>query len=112
ADAHSRIGEETDLDIVAHVRMPALIRTVCAFADHLSKTEWRARRSRPAIFVELILCLPSHGLRHLCPHQLPVFPAVYGLSHHPAHICARPRRTRDRVAICPARCCTCRLWLP
>jgi hypothetical protein len=33
-DAHSWIGEETNLNIVAHVRMPALIRAVCAFADH------------------------------------------------------------------------------
>jgi len=33
-DAHSRIGKETNLDVVTHVRMPALIRTVCAFADH------------------------------------------------------------------------------
>jgi hypothetical protein len=33
-DAHSRIGEEPDLDIVSHVRMPALICAVCAFADH------------------------------------------------------------------------------
>ena len=33
-DAHSRIGEEPDLDVVAHVGMPALIRAVCAFAYH------------------------------------------------------------------------------
>ena len=33
-DAHSRISEETNLDVVAHVRVPALIRAVCAFADH------------------------------------------------------------------------------
>ena len=33
-DAHSRIGEEANLDVVAHVRMPTLIRTVCAFTDH------------------------------------------------------------------------------
>ena len=33
-DAHSWISEETNLNIVAHVRMPALIRAVCAFADH------------------------------------------------------------------------------
>ena len=33
-DAHSWIGEEPNLDVVAHVRMPALIRTVCAFANH------------------------------------------------------------------------------
>jgi hypothetical protein len=34
ADAHSRIGEESNLDVVGHVRMTALIRAVCAFADH------------------------------------------------------------------------------
>jgi hypothetical protein len=33
-DAHSRIGEEPNLNVVMHVRVPALIRTVCAFADH------------------------------------------------------------------------------
>jgi hypothetical protein len=33
-DAHSRISEEPNLDVVAHVRVPTLIRTVCAFADH------------------------------------------------------------------------------
>ena len=33
-DAHSRIGEKPNLDFVTHVRMPALIRTVGAFADH------------------------------------------------------------------------------
>ena len=33
-DAHSWIGKETNLNVVAHVRMPALIRTVCALADH------------------------------------------------------------------------------
>ena len=33
-NAHSRIREETNLDVVAHVRVPALICAVCAFADH------------------------------------------------------------------------------
>jgi len=33
-DAHSWIGEETNLNIVAHVRMPALIRAVGTLADH------------------------------------------------------------------------------
>jgi hypothetical protein len=33
-DADRRIGEETNLNIVAHVRMPTLIRAVCTFADH------------------------------------------------------------------------------
>ena len=34
SDAHSRIGEEANLDVVAHVSMAALIRAFCAFADH------------------------------------------------------------------------------
>jgi mannose/fructose-specific phosphotransferase system component IIA len=33
-DAHSRIGEEPNLDVVTHVTVPTLIRAVCAFADH------------------------------------------------------------------------------
>ena len=33
-DAHSWIGEETNLNIVADVSMAALIRAVSAFADH------------------------------------------------------------------------------
>jgi hypothetical protein len=33
-DANSWVGEEANLDVVARVRMPALIRAVCAFADH------------------------------------------------------------------------------
>jgi hypothetical protein len=34
ADAHSWIGKEANLNMIAHVRVPTLIRTVCAFADH------------------------------------------------------------------------------
>jgi len=33
-DAHRWISEKTNLNVVAHVRVPALIRAVCAFADH------------------------------------------------------------------------------
>jgi mannose/fructose-specific phosphotransferase system component IIA len=33
-DAHSRIREETNLNVVAHVSVPALVRAMCAFADH------------------------------------------------------------------------------
>src|SRR5262245_39499711 len=33
-DADSRIGEEPNLDVVAHVRVPTLVRAMCAFADH------------------------------------------------------------------------------
>jgi hypothetical protein len=40
-DAHSRICEEPDLDLVTHVRMPALIRAVCAFANHENQI-WKA----------------------------------------------------------------------
>ena len=35
-DAHGRIGEKPDLYIIPHVRVPALIGTVCALADHAS----------------------------------------------------------------------------
>jgi hypothetical protein len=33
-DANGWIGEEANLDTIAHVRMPALIRAVCAFTNH------------------------------------------------------------------------------
>ena len=53
-DAHSWIGKETNLNVVAHVRMPALIRTVCAFADH------------GTIGAAFTLFLPSRGRRRFC----------------------------------------------
>lgn len=34
ADTNGRIGKEPNLDVVAYVRITALIGTVCAFADH------------------------------------------------------------------------------
>jgi len=34
ADAHRRVGEETNLDILLHVIVAALIRALNAFADH------------------------------------------------------------------------------
>jgi len=37
SNAHSRIGEEANLDVVTHVSMAALIRAFCAFADHGSR---------------------------------------------------------------------------
>src|SRR5215467_2409320 len=33
-DADGRISKKANLDAIAHIRMPALIRTVRAFADH------------------------------------------------------------------------------
>jgi hypothetical protein len=53
-DAHSWISEETNLNVVAHECVPALIRTVCAFADH------------GTIGVAITLFLPSRGRRRLC----------------------------------------------
>ena len=52
ADANGWIGEEANLDVVAHVRVPALIRAVCAFANHASGVvlilflRWRDHRRR------------------------------------------------------------------
>jgi hypothetical protein len=34
ADAHSWIGKEANLNAIVHVSVSALIRTVCAFANH------------------------------------------------------------------------------
>ena len=45
-DAHSRISEETNLNIVLHISVPALIRAVCAFADHDSASGERERLAR------------------------------------------------------------------
>jgi hypothetical protein len=53
-DAHSWISEETNLNIVAHVRMPALVRAVCAFTDH------------GTIGAAFTLFLPSRGRRRFC----------------------------------------------
>ena len=33
-DANGWIGEKSNLDLIAHIRVAALICTVCAFADH------------------------------------------------------------------------------
>ena len=34
-DAHRRIGEEPNLDMIADERVSALVRAFCAFADHV-----------------------------------------------------------------------------
>ena len=60
ADAHSRIGEETNLNVIVHVRVPALIRAVCAFADHRA-----ARSLRDATHFDHLF-LPSRDRRRLC----------------------------------------------
>ena len=70
-NAHSWIGEETNLHIVAHVRVPALIRTVYAFADHRVaqasglRVCFGASETHTLLFFPLILFLPSRDRRHL-----------------------------------------------
>jgi hypothetical protein len=52
-DAHSWISKEANLDMIAHERVRALVRAVCAFTDHVKirirkagKQENRAEESR------------------------------------------------------------------
>src|SRR6266481_2499353 len=53
-DAHSWIGKEANLDMIAYERVPALVRAVCAFADHVT------------IGAAFTLFLPSRGRRRFC----------------------------------------------
>ena len=73
-DAYSRISEETNLNVVAHVRVPALIRTVCAFANH------------GTIGVAFILFLPSRGRRRFCRPWPTVLLDARSLARFAAHI--------------------------
>ena len=67
ADAHCRVGEKTNLDVLLHVRMPALVRTFCAFANHKVARASGLRgclgasETHALLFVALILFLPSRG---------------------------------------------------
>ena len=75
ADAHGRISEEPNLDVVAHVGMPALIRTVCAFADH------------GAIRVVFTLFLPLRGPRRFVLFGKTVLLDAKSLAQFVAHTC-------------------------
>src|SRR4029077_1676640 len=46
ADADSWVSEEANLDTIVHIGVPALIRAVCAFADHDSAPGERERLAR------------------------------------------------------------------
>ena len=60
ADAHRRVSEETDLDMFLYVIVPALVRALRAFVDHLE--DERTRRLRPTAVPPLMaFCLPSRG---------------------------------------------------
>src|ERR1700757_1910680 len=39
ADADSWVSEETNLDTIVHIGVPALIRALCAFANHFLAVE-------------------------------------------------------------------------
>src|SRR5262245_26877787 len=112
-DANSRICEEPDLDVVAHVRMPTLIRTLCAFADHksspgsasilravfgiLPNTRSKHRdvpRDAEHSTLEacapcnaFILFLPSHGPRRFVLFGKTVLLDAKSLAHPGVHIC-------------------------
>src|SRR5437016_1026982 len=49
ADAHGWIREETDLHIFPYVIVPALVRALCAFADHKGTRASSLRRRFPLI---------------------------------------------------------------
>ena len=67
ANANSRIREKTDFHIFLHVLVPALVRAVCAFADHKVARASGLRgclgasETHALLFIALILFLPSRG---------------------------------------------------
>src|SRR5438876_12382673 len=72
ADAHGWIREEADLHIFPYVIVPALVRALCAFADHKGTRVSSLRRRLDAserhaqLLCAVILFLPSSGRRRLC----------------------------------------------
>ena len=91
-DAHSRIGEETNLNVVADIRMPALIRAVCAFADHRVaqasglRVCFGANGTHALLFFALILFLPSHGRRRFVASRKTVLLDARSPGRFAAHI--------------------------
>ena len=71
-DAHGWIREEADLHIFPYVIVPALVRALCAFADHKGTRASSLRRRLDAsethalLLCAVILFLPSRGRRRLC----------------------------------------------
>ena len=72
ANANGGISEETNLDIFLHVIVPALVRALCAFADHKGTRASSLRRRLDAsethalLLCAVILFLLSRGRRRLC----------------------------------------------
>src|SRR6266542_3525745 len=71
-DAHGWIREEADLNVFLHIIVPALVRALCAFADHEGTRASSLRRRLGAsethalLLCAVILFLPSRGRRRLC----------------------------------------------
>ncbi len=72
ADAHGWIREEADLHIFPYIIVPALVRALCAFADHKGTRASSLRRRLDAsethalLLCAVILFLLSRGRRRLC----------------------------------------------
>ena len=108
SNAHSRIGEEPNFGVVSDVRMTALIRAVCAFADHenqISKAgtqEDSAQEGRfiwgkqpcqsfpvflSSLFIILILSLQSRGRRRFVLFGKNALPDAGSLARFAVRIC-------------------------
>ena len=74
-DAHTRISKKANFDLVAHVRMPALIRAVRAFANHkvAQASGLRGRlgtsETHALLFSALILFLHARDHRRCVPYR-------------------------------------------
>ena len=92
-DAYSRISEETNLNVVAHVRVPALIRTVCAFADHeVARASGLrgclgASETHALLFLAFILFLRSRGPRRFVLFGKTALLDARSLAQFAVHIC-------------------------
>src|SRR5207237_8434203 len=76
SDADCRVSEAIDFDVIRHKRVPALVRALCALADHKTwcgrdagpsatcvPQFWCTRRTRSTTPGALILFLPSRVCR-------------------------------------------------
>src|SRR5437660_12625551 len=97
ADAHGWIREEADLHIFPYVIVPALVRALCAFADHKGTRASGLRRRLDAsetnalLLCAVILFLPSRGRRRLCLRRPAVFRVARVLVRFASGICVEKR---------------------
>ena len=92
-DAHSWIGEEPYLNVIAHVGVAALICAVCAFADHRVaqasglRVCFGASGTHTLLFFALILFLPSRGPRRFVLFGKSALLDARSLAQFAVHIC-------------------------